>query len=1020
MMKWIETFANHKIAANGAMILIIALGLWSVGKINNQFFPDFETSRISASVSWSGVSAEDMYNTTGAPLQQALIGLPELDGITTSASEGRVSLSIGVSDRAESVEAAADLVEETLAAVSLPEDAGEVNVSMPQRRENVADFLLYGDVGLDELASYAYSVQSDLLQTGFAQVSLQGIPSQEVQVSVAMETLLDTGLTLAQISQSIEQEYTPSPAGTSSGDSITLQLRSQTPEIELNSLLNTVVQSLEDGSVLTLADVATVKQIEAKQSNQLYFEGLPAIRISLLRTLGEDTLENAELMNQWLEEFIPTLPQSVQLHIYNETWKIVESQLSLLIDNGLLGMALVLVTLFIFLNTRLAFWVALGIPISFFATFIIMAQLGISMNTISLFGFMIALGIIVDDAIVVGEQARAYQQQGLPANAASLKAAKKMWPPVLASSLTTIAAFLPLTFISGPIGRLSVDLPVIVTIAIVASLIECFLILPGHLSHSNHKEDRPFRKKMDAGYNFVRDQYFRPIVRWSLTHRAILISMIVAGFIIAVGMITSRTVPFQFQPSVEAPSLSVSVAFTEGADQTKVDNFVDHLADTLQAVEDETGYDFIKTALITRNQGNQGNQARIDVELISDQNRPYTNQELVNQWRQATNLPSEIDSISFGRGRRWGGESGDISIELSGSNVTLLKAAALELQNRLEALDALSDATDTLAYGDEQLQFSLTPLAIDLGITEATLANFLRQHIEGVKATTVIDGSQTFDVIVMLPEAQRRTINEIMALPYRLADNSLVPMQDLINSSYQRGIETIRAQDGVISASVSATLDTDQMTSDSMYTLLEESVLPAFAAQYGGIDVELAGDAQEQEQFFAETMLILLAVLALIYGILAWVFESWIWPLAILATIPFGLTGAIFGHWIIDLPLSSLSILGLFGLSGIVINDSIVLISVYQELRDEGLEIVHALEEAVARRLRPVILTTVTTMSGLTPFLFETSLDAEFLKPIAAGIVFGLLFGTTLILLFVPALLLTIEQIKLKLNLIRQ
>jgi multidrug efflux pump subunit AcrB len=780
--------------------------------------------------------------------------------------------------------------------------------------------------------------------------------------------------------------------------------------------MNTVVMTLPDSSALRIADIAQVERIISENSNELYYEGSPAIRLSLRRTAGEDTLENAQTMQQWIQTFEPTLPESVALKAYNETWQIVEAQQNLLLKNGAIGMALVLIALFFFLNTRLAFWVALGIPISFLATFLFMSQTDTTMNTISMFGFMIALGIIVDDAIVVGEQARAFQQMGLNAREAAIKAAQKMWPPVLASSLTTIAAFVPLTYIGGPIGRLAIDIPVIVTIAIIASLIECFLILPGHLAHSHHKQDRPMRQKMDAAFNTLRDKGFRPIVRWSLNNRLILIAFIVANFIIAIGLVSSRTVPFQFQPSVESPSLSVSVTFAEGADPNKVEDFVDHLAKMLQKVEDDTGYDFIKTAVVTKNQGNKTNQARIDVELISDQDRPYTNQELVNAWRQATALPSEIDNISFGRGRRFGGESGDVTLQISGDEINLIKQASLDLQTRLDAVDGLSDATDDLPYGDEQLQFSLTPLARDLNISEANIANFMRQTIEGVTATDQVIGLQTLNIKVLLPLAQRESLPDILSLPFRTAAGDLIPLEDLISSSYQRGLDQIRSEDGTISAQVSATLDSDLMTSDDMYTLLETELIPLFSADYGTLDIELSGGAREQQEFFADTLLVLIAVFALIYGILAWVFESWIWPFAILATIPFGLTGAIYGHWLIDLPLSSLSVLGLFGLAGIVINDSIVLVSVYRDLRAEGLALYEALEEAVARRLRPVILTTITTMAGLTPLLFETSLDAQFLKPIAAGLVFGLLMGTSLILLFVPALLLTLEQIIEKVN----
>lgn len=1010
MRAWIELFARHRIAANGAMLVILGAGFWGVTQVNNQFFPDFTFDRITVSASWSGVGAEDMYDAVGQPLQQALMGMPEIDSLTTRAREGRVDVSIAISDRAESLEAASDLIEDTIGAVALPEDVDDPRISTPQRRENVADILVYGDVPRDELADLAYDMRTDLLTAGFAQVNLSGVPSQQIEITVSMETLLDTGLSLDLIAAAVSREYVPQPGGTTEGEAVTLQLRSRTESVDLNSLMKTTVLTWPDGSVLRVEDIARVERVTDTYSSELFYEGQPAIRLSLLRTAGEDTLENAEAMQTWLAEFTPTLPDSVQLKTYNETWQTVASQLNLLVKNGAVGMVLVLTLLFFFLNTRLAFWVALGIPISFMATFLFMSQTGTSLNTISLFGFMIALGIIVDDAIVVGEQTRAYQQMGMQAQDAAIKAAKKMWPPVLASSLTTIAAFVPLTMIGGPIGRLSIDIPIIVTIAIVASLIECFLILPGHLSHSHHKKDRPLRVKLDAGFNHVRDQWFRPIVRWSLRNRLILIAFIVANFIFAIGMVTSRTVPFQFQPSVEAPSLSVSVEFADGVDPGKVNAFVDHLTEQLQNVEDDTGYDFIKTAVVTKNQGGRSNQARIDVELISDQNRPYTNQELVNEWRKATVLPSEIDNITFGRGRRFGGESGDVSIRLAGDNINELKNASIVLQAQLNAIDGLSDATDDLPYGDEQLQFDLTPLARDLGISESQIAGFMRQALEGVSATDQVIGMQTLDVKVLLPETQRASLADILSLPVTSSTGELVPLDDLIISEYQRGLDQIRAEDGIISVQVSATLDTNLMTSDDMYRLLESTVLPEFTAQYGTLDAELAGDAREQEEFFSDTLIILLVVLALIFGILAWVFESWLWPFAVLATIPFGLTGAIYGHWLIDLPLSSLSIMGLFGLAGIVINDSIVLVSVYRDLREEGMELMTALEEAVARRLRPVLLTSMTTMAGLTPLLFETSLDAQFLKPIAAGLVFGLLLGTLLILLFVPALLLSIER----------
>lgn len=1009
MKQWIALFAKHRIAANGAMFVVLAAGWWGLTQLNSQFFPDFEFERINVSSTWNGVSAEDMYAAVAIPLQQALLDLPEIGAISTNASEGRVNLSISITDRAGGLSNATELIETTVSNVTLPEEASEPAVTTPQRLESVADLLIYGDIPIDELTALVANARNELLASGLAQVSIQGAPLQTLEVTVSVEQLLAHQLTLTQIATAISSEYSVQPAGTADGGQLTLQLRSLTPNISTATLSDIVITTTENGGVIRLNDIAHIERVVNDNSSLLFYQKQPAIRLSILRTPGEDTLEAAEQLKQWRISAEPWLPNGVSLHTYNETWQIVSAQLQLLVKNGAVGMALVMIALFLFLNTRLAFWVAMGIPISFFATFFIMSQLGISLNTISLFGFMIALGVIVDDAIVVGEQTRAYQQQGMNPQESAIKAALKMWPPVLASSLTTIAAFMPLLLIDGPIGRLAADIPVVVTIAITASLIECFLILPGHLSHTKHKTDRPLRQKLDTGFNHLRDQWFRPMVRWALTNRTIIVAFVFANFLVAIGLVTSRTVPFQFQPSVESPSMSASVTFAEGTDPKKVNDFVDAMLDGLQTVAAESEFEFIKTAVVNRNQGGQANQARIDVELISDQNRPISNQELVNQWRQQVSLVSEIESIAFGRGRRFGEEAGDISIRLSGTDINDLKNAATALKTMLVGVNGLSDATDSLPYGDEQLQFSLTPVALDLGISEAAIAAHLRSILQGLNAIQQVSGLQTFDVVVLIPEEQRTRLIDIFALPY-FHNGQVIPFEDLVDLHYERGLDGLRALDGRIAVTVNATLDVSIMTDDDMYTYLNDVTLPEFKAMYGTIDVQLDGQAQEQADFFSDIFWVLMAVVVLIFGILAWVFESWTWPIAILITVPFGLVGAIYGHWLMDLPLSSLSVLGLFGLSGIVINDSIVLTSVYRDLREEGIALFEALEEAVASRLRPVMLTSVTTIAGLTPLLFETSLDAEFLKPIAAGLVFGMLFAMLLVLMFMPALLLTIEQ----------
>lgn len=1009
MTHWIEQIGKHRIAANGLMFLVLLLGVMSIQKINRQFFPDFEFNSINVRANWTGASAEDVQEALGIPLERAIMTLTDVSRVRTTSNENRVSIRMSVNEGAD-LEKTKQAIEEVISSVNLPDDVDPPTVTQPVRYERITELLIYGDSELTSLYSVARQYSDELIALGIAQVSITGSPSEQFEIIISAERLLDLNMTLEQFAQALSSSNQNLPAGIAGSSDLATQLRAQGKARDIEALNHLpIIVDLQTGAEIQVQDVALVARRFSDDFRYLTYEGKPAIRISLRRQVGEDTLKTADIYLDWLAN--KKLPDGLSIQAYSEQWQFLQSRIKLILDNGMLGMILVLSVLFIFLNTRIAIWVALGIPVSFMATFLFMDISNTTINAFSLFGFMIALGIIVDDAIVVSEDVEVLEKQGMSAIDASVMAAKRMWPPVMASSLTTIAAFSPLLILGGRLGDLLIDIPTVVVCAIIASLLECFLILPGHLAHNTRSIKKEklsrFRTAIDNGFEHFKNQHFRPLATKAIDYKWVTLSIVFSAFILMIGLVKSGDIKVSLPPHVEGTGMSVSVNFATGTNENRVNDFLAEMVFALKEVERETEYKFIKNLVLTHRNGAIENGA-IAVELISDVDRPYTNQELVTRWRSKIETPAGVEQISFGRSFR-GLSNADIVVRLRSDNADDLKAASVALQAEFEYIEGVSDIRDDLPYGTEQWRFTLTPEAKTMGLSLSNLAKRLQTMLDGSKVSFIQEDGEELDVILKLPDEQSSSLAMLESLPILMTNGEWAPLASLLEVKVQRGVDSLTRQDGELSVIITADIDEDTANAIEINDFVDSQLVPDIINQFDVRSV-IEGNRLDERQILNEMGYGVILAAVLIFGILAWVFESWVWPIAVMIAIPFGLTGALFGHWVLGIDVSLLSLFGLFGLSGIVINDSIVLITFYKRLKAEGMAPEDAAIEAACQRLRAVLLTTITTIAGLTPLLFESSYDAQFLIPMAVVLVFGLAFGTVLILLLVPGLLLAIEQ----------
>ncbi|SFB84495.1 Multidrug efflux pump subunit AcrB [Marinospirillum celere] len=1021
----IGLFLRHRLASSLLVVLMLLSGFWALNKLNTQFFPNFSLDIVSVRVVWTGASAEDVETGVTLPLENELRSVDGLKSMTSTSSLGISAITLEFRDGTDMTQALAQVEDRVAQLRNLPEAAETPIVSRIVRYEPIARLLVTGLDDADEMRSLARQYEQELLDLGIERVDFAGLPQEEMAIEVPLANLMALALTPNQLAEQLAAFTQDQPAGQVGRDQGGRQLRILEQARDERAFAQLPIAANNERGLLQLGEFAEINKRARDGQVQIRYQGKPAVELWLQRTESTDALAAARLFNDWLKQTQASKPPNIELEVYDQLWELIDERIKLLLKNGAGGLLLVLAILFLFLSGRLALRVALGIPIAFTTAFVALWLFGGSINMMSLFGFIMALGIIVDNAIVVSEHAYTLRGQGYSAEEAAETGARRMLGPVIAASLTTVAAFLPLMLVGGIIGNIMFEIPLVVICVILATLIISFLILPHQLKRGlavdpaelNEASKKGISARFERGLESFRDHRFRRWVSFAVERKGLTLASALALFILAIGMLAGGRVGFTFFPSPDGTTLRANVAFVAGTSPAKVEAFMQDLDQALLEAEDDLGQGIVQTRVTRLGQqlsqdGNapSGDQfASILVELVSPDRREVTNQQLMDAWNERLPKAPGLDSVVITAVT--GGPPGrDVDVRLEGGTAEELKVAALELAGRMQDIAGLYAVEDDTPYGREQLLVRLRPEGQALGFTPRSLAAELRGFFDGSLVQLYQDGLEEVEVRVRLPDVERYRSSTLSQLSLPLPDRQgWVPLEQVIDLDFQPGFETLRHADARLAIHVSAEVDRARGNAGQIRDGLASDVLPELAERHG-INWSFQGRAVDQAETLGDMRMGLVFALAAIFIVLAWMFGSYLLPLVVMAIIPFGLLGATLGHWLLNIELTILSLFGLFGLTGIVVNNSIILVSFYQGLRKTGLERQEAIIEAACQRLRAVLITSTTTIVGLVPLLFETSVQAQFLIPMAVSIVFGLAVATLLVLVVIPALLSLVES----------
>jgi len=1093
-------FTRHRTAANLLLVVLLAAGAAAVPNMRAQFFPDVIIDNVSVSVRWDGAGAEDVDAAIVQVLQPVLLTVEGVEGSFANSSEGSARVVLDFEPGWDMARAAEDVQTAVDGVTTLPDESELPNVRRGAWRDRVTDVVVTGPVGVDQLARFADEFVARLFLNGVTRASIRGIADPLIVVEITSENLVRNGISMAEIAEAIGSEVDTNPAGDVTGANA--RVRTGSAKRAPSEIEAIVLRSGDDGSSLTVGDVATIRE-EGVDRTRSYFVGEnPAISIRVDRSEAGDAIVLQRRVEEVAREVEAGLPEGVSIDLIRTRAELITGRLNILLDNALLGLGLVVGLLFLFLNARTAFWVAAGIPVALLAAIALMYIAGLTLNMISLFALIITLGIVVDDAIVVGEHAdhRARHTDETPVEAAE-NAAKRMALPVFSATITTVIAFWGLTMVGGRFGQLISDIPFTVIVVLIASLVECFLILPNHMSHalavrkqtgfsrgrvalaaavlltlaglltvavwglllpawsgiggigswksmepvqtglvgasiaaavflilprarktallaqmSRHGLDMPSRM-MNHGLDWFKRVIFRRLMAGVIAARYPVMAGVIVILATQITLFIQGDVTWRFFNSPEQGSVSGNIAMLPGASRDDTLAMVRELQRATDAVaaqyEAEHGLSPLDYVIAEvggstgRGLAGAGTKDRdllgsIAIELIDADLRPYSSFAFVAALQDEVRNHPLLETLSF-RGWR-GGPGGDaLDIQISGAGSETLKAAAEALKTRLAQYGEVSALEDDLAYDKEEQILDLTPQGASLGFTIDQLGRVLRNRLNGIEAATYPSGVRSASIRVELPGGEL-TADFLDRALMRSPTGAYVPLSDLVSVTSRTGFSTILRENGLHVVSVSGDLSEDDAARAAEISKeIAEVILPEIEAQFG-VSTEWTGLAQQERDFLSDAMLGFALCLLGIYLVLAWVFSSWTRPIVVMAIIPFGLVGTIYGHYLWDVPLSMFTVVGLIGMTGIIINDSIVLVTTIDEYAAER-GLIPAIIDGATDRLRPVLLTTLTTVLGLTPLLYESSQQAQFLRPTVITLVYGLGFGMVLVLLVVPALL---------------
>jgi multidrug efflux pump subunit AcrB len=1013
----IGVFGRHRIAGNLLMVLMIMSGAYGLTQLTRQVIPDFTLDIIRVSVQWPGASPEDVESNVVAAIEPEVRFLDDVTRVDATAYESRAEVTIEFKDGTSMSKALTDVQAAIARITTFPADIERPVISQIVQTDEVCRIEVSGPFSEAALKLTTKRIRDELLDLGLSRIEMVGARDSEIWVEVPEDTLRRLDLTLEDIARRIQQSSLDLPSGSIESGGMSRQIRSEALARSALDVAGIEILSRVSGEKLQLGEIASIRETFEENVASHVLGGQPSVGLIVRRSKGLDSIDAQRLVISYLEQLRAELPPTMQIDMFDVFADQARQRVRMLLTNGFTGLLLVLLVLFVFLNGRVAFWVAMGIPVSIMAALGGMALMGMTLNMISMFAIIMGLGIIVDDAIVVAEHTETLHRHGVPSDEAALTAARIMVAPVIAASLTTIAAFAPILTVSAEVGRIIRELPITMILVILASLAECFLVLPMHLKGALRKLDQQPQSPgvfRDAFIRF-RETRFNDAVRFCFERRYSTVLAMICAFVIAVTMLLSGRVGFEFFASPETDIVFGNFSMTPGTPRERTTEMVNELERAMWQAEarltdGQGGLVVYGVGSAGTNEGRQGESPQVGdhvgaltVELISGDLRNVRNIEFMQAWEAEVRPLPGVERLVFFERSAGGPPGRDLDIRLHGAGLDVLKAAAIDIRRDLQNIPGVTAVEDNLPYGKQEIVLDLTEDGSAKGFTAQSVARQVRDSFEGAIAKRFSQDQEEVIVRVKLPEASDR-LDSIRDFYLRAPDGSEVPLTEVASLSPKLGFSRIRREDGLRQVSVTADVDPTVTTSNEVLATVARSIVPDILQRYA-INVEFKGKAEEQQEALGETSIALLLSIVTIYIILAWVFSSYTTPLVVMSVIPFGLVGAIFGHWVMGYNLNMLSLMALLGLAGVMINDSIILVTTVKRHIAAGQDLMDAITGGARERLRPVILTTLTTIGGVVPLLFEGSLQAQLVQPLAVTLIFGLLFSPLLVLFFVPSLL---------------
>jgi len=1018
----IAWFAHNHVAANLLMIIIILSGLYSAYTITKKAMPDFDLTTIQITMAYPGATPADVEKGIVVLIEEAVEDVDGINDIRSTANEGSGSVTLEVDESYDINEVLNDVKTRVDGIINFPVDAEPASVSRTLIRNDALRVEVYGDIDPVSQKELAQQIREELLALpDITAVRMAGDRPYEIGIEVSENTLLKYGLTLDQIAQRIRASSLDLPAGSIDTEGGEILVRTQALAYNYQDFDKIVLLTTVDGTILTLGDIATI--VDGFEDTESYarFDGKPSISLTVLTTSNQNMLDVTEAARQFVAERQLTLPEGISLSIWADSSYYLQDRLDLMTENLLMGAFLVLIILSVFLEIKLAFWVIVGIPISFLGALALMPPVGLDLNMLSLFGFIMVLGIVVDDAIIIGESAHHSMTKYGHSTDSIVHGANRVAIPATFGVLTTIVAFMPLLMISGFAAAFTESIGWVVILCLVFSLVESKLILPSHLVHfgkpNNESWFNRIPKVANAKLESFVHAYYVPFVRKCIENRYVTLSTFVGMFIISTSLLAGGIVRVVFLPEIPSDFVQASVTMVEGSPESQTRAVMNKLEDAALSMngqfefrDSETGdisTDIVDHVIIVGSNAASGTMA---IELDKDV-PSQIDADLMTQYLESFvgNMPG-LKSLVFSTGQVFGGSP--ISYQLVSENPEELTAAATELEAQLRTYSGLINIRNEAVNIKDELRLQLKPRAEIMGFTLNDLSTQVRYAFYGSQAQRLQRGDDEVRVMVRYPEDERISIGDLENMYIRTSQGDAVPFTSVADFDMQPGYSRINRVEGKRSVAVNADIIESMVEPNVVNTDITENFFPELQSRYPSVSYLEDGGTAEQSSIIQDMIRGMIFAIFGIYALLAIPLKSYTQPIMIMGVIPFGIVGAILGHLIVGIPVNFLSFLGIIALSGVVVNDSIILVNFVNKSIESGKQTISAVVNGGVRRFRAILLTSLTTFFGLLPILTETSMQAKFLIPMATSLAFGIVFATVITLLLIPCLYVILEDFK--------